>query len=113
MKGYLAACMAAALFASTPTAIVAATKTAVFKGKVVHVSTDNIKVNDGKQTLSFLLVPKFNKVFSKDGKTTTQMSKLTPGTPVAVYYDQKALGARHADRIVIMGTAAPGSSMKS
>ena len=72
------------------------------EGNVVHVSTNNIKINaKGKET-SFLLVPHFKSVFSDDGKTTAQMNALRPGTLVKVYYDQKFLGARHADRIEIM-----------
>jgi hypothetical protein len=89
-----------------------ATTTPMFLGTVVHVSTDNIKVKDRKsgQVLSFVLVPHFKSVFSSDGKTTAQMSALTPGTPVTVYYDQKALGVRHADRILINGST---KAMKS
>jgi hypothetical protein len=86
--------------------------TSTIVGTVVHVSTDNIKVKDSKtgQVLSFLLVPHFKSVFSSDGKTTAQMSALKAGTPVTVYYDQKALGARHADRILINGST---KAMKS
>jgi hypothetical protein len=78
-----------------------------FDGLVVHVSTDNIKVQDPKtkQALSFLILPKFDQVFSDDGKTTYQMSKLHAGQYVKVYYDQKALGARHADRILVLNSA--------
>ena len=78
--------------------------TNIWTGKVVHVSTSNLKVNnaDGNQTLSFLLVPKFKQVFSDDGKTTVQMAELKPGTWVTIYYDQDLLGARHADKIVIL-----------
>src|ERR1700761_9491374 len=57
-------------------------------GTVVHVSVDNIKVKaqrTGKE-LAFVLVPHFDRIFSKDGKTTQQMSALRPGTPVTVYY---------------------------
>jgi len=45
---------------------------AVFYGITVHVSTTNLKVHDPKsgQTLSFTVTPKFNDVFSQDGKTT-------------------------------------------
>jgi hypothetical protein len=100
--------LAAAFAASAPLApvIAQAAKTQVMIGTVQHVSTDNIKVKDQKsgQVISFLLVPHFNQVFSKDGKTTQQMSALKPGTPVTVYYDQKALGTRHADRILINGS---------
>lgn len=89
----------------------AAVGSSKFIGAVVHVSADNIKVKDPKsgQVLSFLLVPRFNSVFTRDGKTS-QMSALTPGTPVTIYYDQKALGVRHADRILINGSA---KAMKS
>jgi hypothetical protein len=74
------------------------------EGTLVHVSTQNIKVKDDTtgKALSFLLVPHFDRVFSSDGKTTVQMSTLKPGTLVKVYYDQKALGIRHADRILVL-----------
>jgi hypothetical protein len=74
------------------------------EGTVVHVSTQNIKVKvvPSGQTLSFLLVPHFDRVFSSDGKTTVQMNTLHPGSLVKVYYDQKALGMRHADRILVL-----------
>lgn len=75
-----------------------------FYGTVVHVSSDNIKVHDPRngQTMSFLLLPKFKNVWSDDGKTTYQMSFLHVGTPVEVIYDQTALGARHADKIIVL-----------
>lgn len=76
----------------------------VFIGQVSHVSTDNIKVtNNSGQTLSFLLVPRFNQIFSSDGKATKQMTDIHNGDYVKVYYDQKALGARHADKIFLLG----------
>jgi hypothetical protein len=78
------------------------TGTQVFEGNVVHVSSNNIKVANPHETLSFLLVPHFDRVFSDDGKTTVQMSVLRPGRLVKVYYDQKGLGIRHADRILIL-----------
>jgi hypothetical protein len=79
----------------------------VFYGITVHVSANNIKVKDPAtdQTLSFELVPKFDQVFSADGKTTYQMKKIKPGQYVGVIYDQKALGVRHADRIYLMNNA--------
>lgn len=84
----------------------AATKvgTATFSGIVSHVSSNNLKVSDEKsnQTLSFLIVPKFNQVFSDDGKTTYQMTAIKAGQYVKVYYDQKLLGQRHADRILLL-----------
>jgi hypothetical protein len=76
--------------------------TQVFEGNVVHVSSNNIKVANAGQALSFLLVPHFDRVFSDDGKTTVQMAMLRPGRHVKVYYDQKALGIRHADRILLL-----------
>ncbi|MBV8282056.1 MAG: hypothetical protein JO347_08340 [Candidatus Eremiobacteraeota bacterium] len=47
-------------------------------------------------------MPKFKNIWSEDGKTTYQMSYLKPGMKVQVTYDQKALGARHADKIVVL-----------
>lgn len=75
-----------------------------YSGLVQHVSSDNIKVTNPRDhtTMSFLLVPHFDKLFSSDGKTTYQMSKLHEGQYVKVFYDQKALGVRHADRILIL-----------
>lgn len=82
-------------------------KTNNFYGEVVHVSVDNVKVYDpkAKQTLSFVLTPKFDQIFSADGKTTYQMKDLKHGQYVRVVYDQKALGMRHADKIFILNNA--------
>lgn len=84
----------------------------IWTGQVVHVSTENVKVHnsEGNVTLSFLIVPRFDQIFSDDGKTTYQMRKLTPGTWVTIYYDQNLLGVRHADRIIVLRT---GLKMKS
>lgn len=81
-----------------------AEKNAYFYGNVVHVSSENLKVHDPQngQTMSFLILPKFKNIWSDDGKTTYQMSFLHPGTPVKVIYDQSALGARHADKIIVL-----------
>lgn len=78
--------------------------TATFSGIVKHVSDNSIKVTDTthNQTLSFEIVPKFDQIFSADGKTTYQMKALKPGQYVKVYYDQKLLGVRHADRILLL-----------
>jgi hypothetical protein len=57
------------------------------------------------QTLSFVLTPKFDQVFSSDGKTTYQMKNVKRGQYVGIIYDQKALGMRHADKIYIMNNA--------
>ena len=74
----------------------------VFVGTVDHVSSENIKVTGGGQSLSFLLVPRFDQVFSGDGKTTRQMAEIHNGDYVKIFYDQKMMGARHADKIFIM-----------
>jgi predicted sugar kinase len=79
-------------------------KTNSFYGDVVHTSVTNVKVYDPKtkQTLSFMLTPKFDKLFSSNGKTTYQMKDLKHGQYVRVVYDQKMLGVRHADKIFIL-----------
>lgn len=81
-----------------------AAASSTFYGITKHVSVNNIKVQNPKthETLSFLLLPKFDQVFSDDGKTTYQMKNVHPGQYVRVTYDQKALGIRHADRIVVL-----------
>ena len=72
-------------------------------GIVSHVSDNSIKITDGTgKQLSFLIVPKFDQVFSGDGKTTYQMRAVKAGQYVKVYYDQKLLGQRHADRILLL-----------
>jgi hypothetical protein len=98
--------LAATLFCALPLTALATT-TSTFYGITVHVSTNNIKVEDPKtkQTLSFVLVPKFDQVFSADGKTTYQMSKVKAGQYVGIIYDQKALGVRHADKIYLLNNA--------
>ena len=81
--------------------------TSTFYGITNHVSVDAIKVTDPKtnQTLSFELTPKFDQVFSANGKTTYQMKKIKAGQYVGVIYDQKALGIRHADKIYLLDNA--------
>jgi hypothetical protein len=70
-------------------------------GTVMHVSTTDLAVKgqNGK-TVRFVLVPQFNRIFSKDGKTTVQMTRLKPGTPVTVDYTD-TLGILHPNKIVI------------
>ena len=98
--------LTAALLCGLPVVAAAAT-TSTFYGITVHVSTSNIKVQDPKtkQTLSFVIVPKFDHVFSADGKTTYQMGKVKAGQYVGIIYDQSALGARHADKIYLLDNA--------
>jgi hypothetical protein len=99
-----AAAFFAGMLAATSSSVLAAS---TFYGIVVHVSTQNIKVQDSrtKQTLSFTIVPKFDQVFSANGKTTYQMSAIKAGQYVGIIYDQKALGVRHADKIYLLNNA--------
>lgn len=100
------AALAISATAVAPMTVRAADKdtTNKFYGIVDHISIQNVKVTDKKkhQTLSFVLTPKFDQVFSANGKTTYQMKDLKPGDYVEVVYDQKLLGMRHADRIFIL-----------
>jgi hypothetical protein len=81
--------------------------TQTFYGIVIHVSTSNIKVQNPKtkQSLSFTIVPKFDQVFSSNGKTTMQMSAVKAGQYVGIIFDQAALGMRHADKIYLLNNA--------
>jgi len=98
--------LAAVLVWAVPHSVLAVTNS-TFYGITVHVSSQNIKVEDPKtkQVLSFVIVPKFDQVFSADGKTTYQMSAVKAGQYVGIIYDQKALGARHADKIYLLNNA--------
>lgn len=87
----------------TAPAIAERVGTANVSGIVNHVSDNSIKITDGTgKQLSFLIVPKFDQVFSSDGKTTYQMRRIHAGQYVKIYYDQKLLGQRHADRILLL-----------
>jgi hypothetical protein len=103
----LAALVLITSFAAAPAVARTKAGSQVFQGLVEHVSPDNVKVTDPKtkQTLSFLMVPHFGKIFKSDGKTTAQEHALREGAYVKVYYDQKALGQRHADRILILNNS--------
>jgi hypothetical protein len=79
--------------------------TQVFEGTLVHVSTDDVKVKNPSQTMTFLIVPRFGKVFKSDGTTPVQVKTLHDGQLVKVYYDQKFLGRPHADRILVLDRA--------
>jgi hypothetical protein len=108
--------MASQLFLAATVSAPAQTKlNNEFQGRVVHISTNNIKVYDptAHETLSFLLVPKFDRIFSSDGKTTYEMARLRPGRWVRVYFDQKFLGARHADRIIVFNSLGELRQMKT
>ena len=112
MRTYLLAALiaavpvAAAVVAPAP-AQAAKVGSAWVEGTLVHISSSNIKIKDDKtgKELGFLLVPHFDQVFSSDGKTTYQMKSLHSGQLVKVFYDQKLLGARHADRILVLNRA--------
>lgn len=103
IKRLLAPAIAAIVFLAPQAALAAST----FYGIVDHVSVNNIKVHNPKnhQTLSFVILPKFDQVFSGDGKTTYQMKNVKAGQYVGIIYDQKGLGTRHADKIYIMTDA--------
>jgi hypothetical protein len=85
----------------------AALASPTFYGITTHVSANSIKVQDPKthQTLSFEILPKFDQIFSADGKTTYQMKSVHAGQYVGIIYDQKALGVRHADKIYLLTNA--------
>ena len=108
MKAFLSktlvAIVAAVAMVLTPQVVLAAS---TFYGITVHVSSNNIKVQDPKtkQTLSFEILPKFDQIFSADGKTTYQMKAVKAGQYVGIIYDQKALGVRHADKIYLLNNA--------
>ena len=78
-----------ALFLGSIAAAPASAKvgSANFSGIVDHVSANNIKVHNPatNQNLSFLILPKFDQVFSGDGKTTYQMRAVKAGQYVKVY----------------------------
>ena len=102
-KGLAAAGAAAMTIAMIGAPVYAYTPTGTMYGTVQHVSSDNIKIQDQStgKTMSFVMTPHFDKVFTKDGKTS-QMSFLRNGTPVEILYDQKMLGTRHADKIIVL-----------
>jgi hypothetical protein len=101
---FCTAALTAALVTFMPQAAFAAS---TFYGITVHVSTNNIKVEDPKtkQTLSFEILPKFDQIFSADGKTTYQMKDVKAGQYVGIIYDQKVLGTHHADKIYLLNNA--------
>ena len=104
MRSFLALAAVAMVAASLVTlSAPAQAKNAYWIGRITHVSTTNIKVTDktGKE-LSFLILPKFKNIWSDDGKTTYQMAFLKNGQKVEVVFDQTALGARHADKIIVL-----------
>lgn len=91
------------IVATPPPAATAGTVgSAWVEGTLVHISTNNIKIKTPTQTLSFLIVPHFDQLFTDDGKTTYQMKNLHSGQLIKIYYDQKFLGQRHADRILVL-----------
>ncbi len=96
----IVAALTIAALAPASAAVKAGTQT--FEGTLVHVSSDNLKVMNPSATMTFLLVPRFGAVFSKDGSKSMQMKDLHSGETVKVYYDQKFLGRPHADRVLIL-----------
>jgi hypothetical protein len=104
MKNTLARGAAALALIAAVVAPVMAQAASTFYGIVRHISVNSIKVVDPRtnQTLSFEVLPKFDQIFSGDGKTTYQMKDVHPGRYVGIIYDQRALGVRHADRIYLL-----------
>lgn len=105
MRKFIALCAFALVFATGALpASAGKVGSAWVEGSLVHISTTSVKLIDDKtgQSLSFLLVPHFDQIFSEDGKTTYQMGALHRNQLIKVYYDQKFLGARHADRIEVL-----------
>jgi hypothetical protein len=102
-----AAALALLALTLTPNAAWAANTANTFYGIVEHISTNNIKVENPKtkQVLSFEILPKFDQIFSGDGKTTYQMKNIEEGHYVGIVYDQKALGIRHADKIYLLNNS--------
>jgi hypothetical protein len=102
-RSFVLALVAALVLISAVPALAAHT----FYGIVRHVSMNNIKVYDpsSKQTLAFTILPKFNQIFSGDGKETYQMAAVKPGRYVGILYDQHLLGIRHANRIYLLNGA--------
>ena len=107
MKRFISTALAAGLLAASVAVPTAARAASTFYGIVRHVAVNSIKVYDPhtKQTLGFEILPKFDQVFSADGKTTYQMGKVKAGQYVGIIYDQKALGIRHADKIYLLNNA--------
>jgi hypothetical protein len=98
---FLVILLALAVHAIAPWRAGAAT-TKTFDGVVTHVSVNNIKVRASSgQELSFLIVPRFDNVFKANGTTPVQMKDIKAGNYARIYYDQSALGARHADKILV------------
>ena len=85
-------------------ATTATVASSVYLGLVQHVSPTAIKVSNPKDKTSetFTIAPKVTHIFWADGKTNAQMGALVVGQFVKVYFAQERLGARRADRIVIL-----------
>jgi hypothetical protein len=100
----LSAALALGAVAGSPLAANAASDHRLFDGKVVHVSSENIKVHgiEGGQakTISFLI-----------NHGTRMRHTIHAGEYVRVIFDQRFLGIRHADSVDPYG--APGMKIKS
>jgi hypothetical protein len=105
MQKLIALCALSLIFvAAGVPAVAGPVGSAWVEGSLVHISRTNVKVVDDKtgQELSFQLVPGFDQIFSPDGRTKYQMGALRRDQLIKVYYDQKYLGQRHADRIEVL-----------
>ena len=105
MRNIAAAAVAASLFAIALFSAQPAQAVKVYAaiGTIRHVSTMNVKVYiwEEHKVESFVLIPKFKNVFSRNGKTTYQMADLVPGMDVDVHYSTQ-LGIRHASDVYVL-----------
>ena len=102
MNRLTAIALLGAALAVPPSTAQAATQMMI--GRVKHVSSTDVTVQgQGGQVMKFRTLPAFKNLFSKDGRSTYQMSALRPGTPVTVYYN-RVLGVPHASKILINGS---------
>jgi len=77
-----------------------------FYGRVIHVSTDNIKVRNphSGKILSFVFVPGVTHTIDDAGRPQAA-THIHVGERVNVVYDTTALGIRHLDRVIDLGRA--------
>lgn len=88
-----------AVLGAAPVAALA--KGAVWRGTVLHVSFDNVKVRDKTGTVQgFPLVPRVTKLFGPNSNVNRDQKLIHSGDRVVVYYDKHFFGVPHADRII-------------
>lgn len=106
MKALLAAFAAAVILGMSACLPAQARVSEKFYGRVIHVSTDNIKVRDPHtgRIMSFVFVPGVTRSIDHLGRPQA-MTDIHKGERVNVIYDTTALGIRHLDRVVDLGRA--------